>query len=139
MFSRMEPARRRVRLPVLLACVAALALALPVGASATTGAGVTRVFKVTLTDTGASWKPALRTLDPIVGGRLHITVVNRASASHWFRVGTRQTGLLPRSRSAVFFFTFTKLGRVAWLTGAGNVRSAGYHGFIRVRLPGSFG
>jgi hypothetical protein len=139
MFSTMAPTRNLVRLPVLLVSLAALGLAAPLGASATTGTGVTRPFRVTLTDKGASWKPALRTLDPIVGGRLRITVVNRASGSHWFRIGTRQTKVLPTSRSSLFFFTFTKLGRVAWRTGVGTVQSAGYHGFIRVRLPGSFG
>jgi hypothetical protein len=139
MFSEMAANGCRGRLPALLTCVAALGLGMPAGASATTGTGVARPFRVTLTDEGASWKPALRTLDPIVGGRLRITVVNRASGSHWFRVGTRQTPLLATRRSTRFFFTFTRLGPVAWRTGAGDVRSAGYRGLIRVRLPGSFG
>jgi hypothetical protein len=139
MFSAMASTRNRLRLPALLVCATALALAAPLVASATTGTGVTRPFRVTLTDKGVTWKPPLRTLDPIVGGRLRITFVNRASGSHWFRIGTRQTKLLPTSRSSLFFFTFTKLGPVAWRAGVGKVQSVGYHGFIRVRLPGSFG
>ncbi len=124
---------------MLVLGVAVLLLTALPAAFATTGTGVTRKFQVTLTGTRAVWKPALKTLDPIVGARLRVTVVNGASQPHWFRVGTRQTKVLTKGKKAVFFVPFTKLGKVPWTTGIGNVRAAGYHGVIHVRLPTHFG
>jgi hypothetical protein len=123
---------------VVLSCLAALLLTAPLDASATTGRGVTRAFRVTLTDRGVTWKPALRTLDPLVGGSLRLTVVNGSSRAHWFRVGTvRSKPIAPRG-TARLSFTFKRLGPVAWVTGLGAVGTAPFHGAIRVRLPGVF-
>jgi hypothetical protein len=124
---------------VLVIGVGILLLTAPLAALATTGTGVTRKFQVTLTDKRAVWKPALRTLDPIVGARLRVTVVNGSSQPHWFRVGTRQTKVLTKGHKAVFFVPFVKLGKLPWLTGVGSVSAAGYHGVIHVRLPTHFG
>jgi hypothetical protein len=135
----MRPTRRTGALAALLLGLAILLLTAPLVALATTGTGVTRRFQVTLSDKGAAWKPALRTLDPIVGARLRVTVVNGASQPHWFRVGSRQTKVLTKGQKAVFFVPFTKLGKLPWTTGVGNVRAAAYRGVIHVRLPTHFG
>jgi hypothetical protein len=123
---------------VLLTCLAAVLLAWPLAASATTGRGITRTFNVTITDKGVSWKPSLSTLHPLVGTELKLTVVNHSSSTHWFRVGTAQTKPLRAKAKAPLDYKVKKLGKLPWLAGLGPVTGAGFHGLIRIGLPGSF-
>jgi hypothetical protein len=128
---------QRARHLVLLAG-AAVVLALPAGASATTGTRTDHLVKVTLTDTGAVWSPALKKLHPNTGVTFKFTVINQASQGHFFKVGKRQTKLLAKGGRAVFFYSFVKPGKLPWLTGAGNVRAASFHGVFKVTFPPHF-
>jgi hypothetical protein len=123
---------------VLLPLLAVVLLVWPAVASATTGRGIVRTFRVTITDKGVSWKPSLSTLHPLVGTELKLTVVNTSGATHWFRVGTTQTKPLRPKARAPLDYKVKKLGKLPWLAGLGSVSTAGFHGRIRIGLPGSF-
>jgi hypothetical protein len=138
MFRPVAALPRSGRWLVLLTCLAALLLTVPLDASATTGRGVIRSFRVTITDKGVTWKPSLSSLHPLVGTELKLTVVNSSSKAHWLRVGTAQTKPLAPKARAPLNYKVKKLGKLPWAAGLGAVSTAGYHGLIRIGLPGSF-
>jgi hypothetical protein len=128
----------RRRLACLTAGVAALALALPAGALATTGTQTDHKVKVTLTAKGVVWSPALAKLHPKTGMTFKFTILNQTTSKHWFSVGKRRSKVLPTGKTEVFFYFFAKPGTVPWVTGLGSVRAVAWHGGFKVTFPGQF-
>jgi hypothetical protein len=126
------------RIASLVACAGVIALLVPAVAAATTGTHTDKKTKVTITNRGVSWAPPLRTLHMTTGTTLKVSVVNTATQRHWFKLGKRQTKVLKQGGTEVFFFSFSKPGKVSWLTGLGSVSSAGFHGTIKVTFPQQF-
>jgi hypothetical protein len=125
----------------LAACLAALGLAIPAGALATTGTQTEYKVKVTLTDKGAVWAPVLKKLaHPNTGVTYKFTIVNEAASRHWFSVGKHRTKVLPpKGKAEIFFYSFTTPGTVPWVTGIGSVRATAFHGAFTVKFPSQFG
>ena len=91
--------------------VAGITLLAPLGASATTGIEVTVPVKVVLTDKGAVWTPALKKLRPDTNTTYEIKVVNKAAQPHSLKLGYRETRVLPKGGSQMFFYSFHLVGR----------------------------
>jgi hypothetical protein len=121
---------------VLVVALAATALALPIGASATTGIETSTSVRVLLTDKGAVWTPALSKLHPDTDTTYEIKVVNRATRPGRFKLGYRSTKLLPKGQSQFFYFSFHVIGPVKWTATNGTVKSS--TGTFHVKLQKSF-
>ncbi len=113
-------------------------LTLPVTASATTGIETSVPVRVVLTDKGAVWTPALGKLHPDTDTTFEIKVINKTAQAHSFRIGYRETSVLPKGASQFFFYSFHLVGKTAWQVKHGNVRGAGQNGVLDVKLPKSF-
>ncbi len=104
---------------IALAVAAAAALALPAVASATTGSQTEYHETATITDKGVQWSPSIKTRVKLnTGVTVRFDVVNKASRSHWFQVGTKRTKKLFKGQKTRFFYAFNKLGAVYWKDGA---------------------
>jgi hypothetical protein len=116
--------------------LAAAALALPIGASATTGIERSTSVRVLLTDKGAVWTPALSKLHPDTDTTYEIKVVNRSAKPSTFRLGYRSTKLLPTGQSEFFYFSFHAIGDVKWASASGKAKTS--TGTFHVKLQKSF-
>ncbi len=112
------------------------ALALPVGATATTGIETSTSVRVLLTDKGAVWTPALSKLHPDTDTTYEIKVVNQSAKPSSFKLGYRSTKLLPKGQSQFFYFSFHVIGPVKWAATSGKARSSA--GTFHVKLQKSF-
>jgi hypothetical protein len=124
------------RLLIPIAALAAGAVALPGGAAATTGIEVTIPIKVTITDRGVVFTPAVRKLHPDTDTTYQVRVVNRASRTHSFRIGYRATKPLAKGASEDFYFTFHTVGKVRWR--AYNAKAPSAMGTFDVKLAKGF-
>jgi hypothetical protein len=129
------PRGRRVALGV---GTVAIALAMPLGASATTGIETSVPVRVVLTDKGAVWTPALSKLHPDTDTTFEVKVINRAVRPHSFQLGYRETKVLPRNGSELFFYSFHLAGPTRWQVKHGNVQGAGHSGKVVVKLRKAF-
>jgi hypothetical protein len=120
------------RVVVLLVALAASVTLMPHGASATTGIEVTFPVRVTITDVGVVFTPALRKLHPDTDTTYHVRVINKASTKHAFRIGYRTTKPLAKGASEDFFFTFHAVGKVPWR--ASNTTAPTARGIFDVKL-----
>jgi hypothetical protein len=111
------------------------------GATATTAPETTTDVKVTLTDAGVVFKPRVR---PNTDTTLVVKVVNSAKKRRWFRLGGRQTQLLRRGASELFYYSFHLAGPVKWASGGGggktvagrlHVRVASFASYANTPLP----
>ena len=138
-YTHMNSTFRRGRIS-LLGIVSALlaALTLPMAASATTGIETSVPVRVVLTDKGAVWTPALTKLHPDTDTTFEIKVVNKTAQAHSFRLGYRETKVLPKGASQFFYYSFHLVGRTAWQVKHGTPRGAGQSGVFNVKLPKSF-
>jgi hypothetical protein len=100
--------------------LAAAALALPVGASATTGIESSTPVRVILTDKGPVFTPALAKLKPDTDSTYEIKVINKTSKPGSFRVGYRATKTLRKGASQFFYFSFHLVGNVKWSAKSGS-------------------
>jgi hypothetical protein len=119
-------------LVALLAVFAVSVLVMPRSASATTGIEVTIPIKVTITDTGVVFTPALRKLHPDTDTTYQVRVVNTTAKKHAFRIGYRSTKPLAKGAAENFFFTFHTVGKVPW--GANNTTAPTAKGTFDVKL-----
>jgi hypothetical protein len=119
----------------LVACAAG-ALLMPHAAPATTGIEVTIPIKVTITDGGVVFTPAVRKLHPDTDTTYQVRVVNRASRTHSFRIGYRVTRPLAKGASEDFYFTFHTVGKVRWRAGPAKAPTA--KGIFDVKLAKGF-
>jgi hypothetical protein len=117
---------------------AAVALAFPVASSATTGIETSLPVRVVLTEQGAVWTPALSRLHPDTDTTYEIKVINRSAEPHSFKIGYRETKILPRGASQFFYYSFHLIGRTAWQAKHGNVQRAGFQGTLQVKLQKAF-
>ena len=115
----------------------AAALALPMGASATTGIETSTNVRVLLTDKGAVWTPALSKLHPDTDTTYEIKVVNQSAKPSTFKLGYRSTKLLPKGQSQLFYFSFHAIGDVRWTAATGPSRTTD-SGTLHVKLQKSF-
>jgi hypothetical protein len=120
----------------LVVALAAAALALPVGASATTGIETSTSVRVVLTDKGAVWTPALSKLHPDTDTTYEIKVVNSAAKPGTFKLGYRQTKVLARGDSQFFYFSFHAIGPIKWTAATGKAKPT--VGIFHVKLQRSF-
>src|ERR1700712_647874 len=118
--------------------LAAIALAAPLSSSATTGIDTSVPVRVVLTDKGTVWTPALTKLHPDTDTTYEIKVINKTAQAHSFRIGYRETKVLPKGASQFFFYSFHLIGRTPWLVKHGNVQGAGLKGTFNVKIPQSF-
>jgi hypothetical protein len=107
-------------------------------AAATTGIETSVPVRVVLTDKGAVWTPALTKLHPDTDTTFEIKVINKTTQAHSFRLGYRETKVLPKGASQFFYYAFHLVGRTAWQVKHGNPRGAGQSGVFNVKLPKSF-
>ena len=107
-------------------------------ASATTGIETSVPVRVVLTDKGAVWTPALAKLHPDTDTTFEIKVVNKTAQAHSFRLGYRETRVLPRGASQFFYYAFHLVGPTPWQVKHGNVHGAGHSGVFHVKLQKSF-
>jgi hypothetical protein len=122
----------------MAAALAVTAVTLPVAASATTGIETSVPVRVVLTDKGAVWTPALHKLHPDTDTTFEIKVINRTAQAHSFRLGYRETKVLPKGASQFFYYSFHLVGRTAWQVKHGSVQGAGQSGVFNVKLLKSF-
>jgi hypothetical protein len=126
----------RARAQAILAAGAALAaLLVPVSALATTGTKTDLRATITITAKGTTWSPRIRNRHAATGTTLRVHVVNQGPGRHWFRLGSRQTKLLAKGASATFFYSFYKVGHVAWRSGPSKKLGSGT---IPVHFPVTF-
>jgi hypothetical protein len=123
---------------IFVVAFAFVALAFPIAASATTGIETSLPVRVVLTEKGAIWSPALSRLHPDTDTTFEIKVINRSAEPHSFKIGYRETKILPKGASQFFYYSFHLVGRTAWQAKHGDVRAAGFHGTFRVKLQRSF-
>ncbi|MDQ1726730.1 MAG: hypothetical protein QOK14_775 [Frankiaceae bacterium] len=114
------------------------ALTLPGAASATTGIETSVAVRVVLTDKGAVWTPALKKLHPDTDTTFEVKVVNKTAQAHSFRLGYRETKVLPKGASQFFYYSFHVVGRTAWQVRHGTPQGAGQSGVFNVKLPKAF-
>jgi hypothetical protein len=134
----MKPTFRIGRRSALVAGVVVTALTIPVAASATTGIETSVPVKVVLTEKGAVWTPALSKLHPDTDTTFEIKVINKTSQPHSFKIGYRETKVLPKGASQFFFYSFHLIGKTPWLVKHGNVQGAGQSGKLNVKLQRTF-
>jgi hypothetical protein len=115
----------------------AAALGIPAAASATTGIETTVPVKVVLTDKGVVWTPALNKLRADTDTTFEIKVVNKATQPHSFKIGYRETKVLPKGSSQFVYFAFHLIGKTPWQVKGGTVGS-GQSGKIDVKMRKSF-
>lgn len=118
--------------------VAAIALVLPFGASATTGIETTVPVRVVLTDKGAVWTPALKKLHPDTDTTFELKVINKTRQAHSFKIGYRETRVLRKGASQFFFYSFHLIGKTPWQVKHGNVKGAGHSGKFDVKMQKQF-
>ena len=116
--------------------VVAAALALPIGASATTGIETSTPVRVVLTNKGAVWTPALSKLHPDTDTTYEIKVVNTSAKPSTFKLGYRTTKVLPKGQSEFFYFSFHVIGDVKWASASGKAKTS--TGTFHVKLQKSF-
>jgi hypothetical protein len=130
------PPLRLKRLLFLIAALAAGTIVMPRGAAATTGIEVTIPIKVTITDRGVVFTPAVHKLHPDTDTTYQVRVVNRASRKHSFRIGYRVTRPLAKGASEDFYFTFHTVGKVRWRASTATAPTA--KGIFDVKLAKGF-
>jgi hypothetical protein len=114
-------------------------LALPVAAGATTGIETSTPVRVILTDKGAVWTPALKKLHPDTDTTYEIKVINRAAKPSTFKIGFRQTKVLPKGASQFFYYSFHLIGNVGWAAAPARTKPASaFHGILHVKLQKTF-
>jgi hypothetical protein len=123
---------------IAAALATATCLALPLAAGATTGIEKSVPVKVVLTPKGVVWTPSLRTLRPDTDTTFELKVINRTSQPHSFRIGYRETKLLPVGESQFMFYSFHLIGKTPWQARHGKVQAPGFKGTIDVKLRKSF-
>jgi hypothetical protein len=124
------------RKSALIAGVAAAALALPIGASATTGIETSTPVRILLTNKGAIWTPALSKLHPDTDTTYEIKVVNQSGKPSTFKLGYRSTKLLPKGQSQFFYFSFHAIGDVKWAAATATAKTS--TGTFHVKLQKTF-
>jgi hypothetical protein len=124
------------RTSALAVGLAAAALALPVGASATTGIETSTPVRVILTDKGAQWTPALTKLHPDTDTTYEIKVINKRSKPSTFKIGYRQTKTLRKGASQFFYYSFHLVGDVKWVVAHGAAKTN--TGTFHVKLQKTF-
>jgi hypothetical protein len=112
------------------------ALAMPIGASATTGIETSMSVRVLLTDKGTVWTPALSKLHPDTNTTYEIKVVNQTTRPSTFTLGYRQTKVLQKGASQFFYFSFHAIGDIKWASAAGKAKTD--NGVFHVKLQKSF-
>lgn len=122
----------------LLVGLAVLILTIPVAASATTGIETSTPVRVVLTEKGAVWTPTVSTLHPDTDTTYEIKVINTTTQPHSFRIGYRETKLLPKGASQFFYYSFHLIGQTVWQVKHGNVQGAGHSGKLVVKLQKTF-
>lgn len=122
----------------MAAALVVTALTLPVAASATTGIETSVAVRVVLTDNGAVWTPALKKLHPDTDTTFEVKVVNKTAQAHSFRLGYRETRVLPKGASQFFYYSFHLVGPTAWQVKHGSVHGAAQSGVFQVKLQKSF-
>jgi hypothetical protein len=120
----------------LVVGLAAAALALPVGASATTGIETSTPVRILLTDKGAVWTPALSKLHPDTNTTYEIKVVNQTAKPSTFKLGYRKTKVLQKGASQFFYYSFHAIGDIKWTAAAGKAKTA--DGVFHVKLQKTF-
>jgi hypothetical protein len=120
----------------LVAGLAAAALALPLGASATTGIETSTSVRILLTDKGAVWTPALSKLHPDTDTTYEIKVVNQTTRPSTFKLGYRQTKVLRKGASQFFYYSFHAIGDIRWTAAAGKAKTD--DGVFHVKLQKTF-
>lgn len=122
----------------MAAALVVAALTLPAAASATTGIETSVAVRVVLTDNGAVWTPALKKLHPDTDTTFEVKVINKTAQAHSFRLGYRETRVLPTGASQFFYYSFHLVGPTAWQVKHGSVHGAGHSGVFHVTLQKSF-
>ncbi|MEO9174164.1 MAG: hypothetical protein ABI317_01535 [Gaiellales bacterium] len=124
------------RKAVLVVGLAAAALALPVGASATTGIETSTSVRILLTDKGAVWTPALKKLHPDTNTTYEIKVINQTRKPSTFKLGYRKTKVLKKGASQFFYYSFHLVGETTWTAAAGKTKTAS--GVFHVKVQKTF-
>lgn len=114
------------------------ALALPLAASATTGIETTVPVRVVVTDKTVVWTPALSKLHPDTDTTYEIKVVNRTAQPHSFKIGYRETKVLPKGASQFFYYSFHLVGQTSWQVRHGKLPATGHSGSFTVTIQKSF-
>jgi hypothetical protein len=122
----------------MAAALVVTALTLPAAASATTGIETSVAVRVVLTEQGAVWSPALRKLHPDTDTTFEIKVINKTTQAHSFRIGYRETKVLPKGASQFLYYSFHVVGRTPWQVKHGTPQGAGQSGVFNVKLPKAF-
>lgn len=133
---RMTRISRIGRRAALAAGLAAAALALPVGASATTGVETSTPVRVILTDKGVQWTPSLSKLHPDTDTTYEIKVINKMTRPSTFKIGYRKTKTLGKGASQFFYFSFHLVGDIKWTAASGKATTKG--GVFHVKLQKTF-
>ena len=116
----------------------ACALALPLAASATTGIETSVPVRIVLTDKAVVWTPALSKLHPDTDTTYEIKVVNRTTQPHSFKIGYRETKVLPRGASQFFYYSFHLVGQTPWQVKHGKLPATGHSGSFTVKIQKGF-
>jgi hypothetical protein len=124
------------RRSALVVGLLAVALALPIGASATTGIETSTAVRILLTDKGAVWTPALSKLHPDTDTTYEIKVVNQTTKPSTFKLGYRQTKVLRKGASQFFYYSFHAIGDIRWTAAAGKAKTD--DGVFHVKLQKTF-
>jgi hypothetical protein len=129
------------RTSALAVGLAAAALALPVGASATTGIETSTPVRVILTDNGPVFTPTLAKLHPDTDSTYEIKVINKTSKAGSFRIGYRATKRLAKGASQFFYFSFHLIGNVKWSATSGPkpVKNGVFHVKLQKTFSGGGG
>jgi hypothetical protein len=138
MYPRMKSTFRIGRASRLIAVLAVTALTVTSAASATTGIERSVPVRVVLTDSGAVWTPAISKLHPDTDTTFEIKVINKTTQPHSFKIGYRETKLLPSNGSQFFYYSFHLIGQTSWQVRHGNVQGSGHSGKLTVKLQKSF-
>jgi hypothetical protein len=82
--------------------------------------------------------PALEELHPDTDTTFEVKVINKTAQAHGFRLGYRETKVLPKGASQFFYYSFHVVGRTAWQVWHGTPQGAGQRGVFTVTLPEAF-
>jgi hypothetical protein len=113
---------------------AAAVLAVPGGASATTGIEVNVALQVNLTKHGVVFS---RKIKATTDTTLEMRITNKTAKPRAFRIGNRVTHFIPPGQSEKLFYSFFIAGKVPWHSVASGAKH--YRGAFVVHIPPRFG